>query len=751
MSKAKYPNRDALREANDVYLDAMYQFVSKCLDKVQSTTAGKLIEEKIEISDIAHLVRTYWYDSFEAHFDAIDPYYEARSAVGLIVEGRNRTSHPPWDLEPEFTRTQLFLIAEVLGKINKLDEQREVEAIRDKLFNDTAEQLVTIAVEDEKAKYEKSITKVEKRLAAEKENNEELSKQIVDNAAKLDEKTEELEKLSGRLVTAKLGKKESEKRLNSTSKQLEKVQAVHSACEKHITTISDQVTSTEAERDDYKERLETSSEELKEVNERLSITSGQLLAVKAERDVSEERLAATRRLLTTATIGSQEVRAIFPPFETDSTVRILDRRGKNKQDYLLNLLEQKQPAIIYVQSEEMVNLLLKRVVPEKANFIEKHGEQTSEAEEAEILEKLENRELIAVVSNTTFSALDSSHCIEHFVFCHLAPGIDEFFKLCQPAFTSAKNAYLHLIYESKQNIEDLTEKYPNEEALRKLYQKFKNLTSVEEKFFNSENLYSELCKDSELDMTKLGIETGFSIFRELGFLEQNEEGIRRLSTNPRKLEESKIYCRGEKLKEEIANSPAFQYEQSIEQIWEGILEKLGVDSEQILRERNIHETSSDVSGMDGDVQSSKQTEQDSRTPTTDNAGAQETSTPFDASQQHAYKVVDDTGGTLIKESDAEFYSPCGDTGNADDSDSAVQAEQSTEAVDSDSTVDDETVETSPTPKPVRANAKVTEEQVREIRARRKAGESYSKLAKEFGLTPTGIRNIALGNTWKHVK
>ncbi len=87
------------------------------------------------------------------------------------------------ELDPEFTRSQLFLIAEILGKIKSPDAQREVEDIRDKLFNDTAEQLeaVSKAVAAEKAKYKRSIAGVEKRLAASEESNKELSKQIVDN------------------------------------------------------------------------------------------------------------------------------------------------------------------------------------------------------------------------------------------------------------------------------------------------------------------------------------------------------------------------------------------------------------------------------------------------------------------------------------------------------------------------------------------------------------------------------------------
>ena len=606
MSRARYPNRDALREANDIYLDAIYPFVSKCLDKFQGTTAEELIkdalglashdniEEKIEISNIAHLVRTYWYDYFQDQFEAIDPHYEARSAIGLIVEGRNRVSHRPWDLDPEFTRTQLFLIAEVLGKINMSDAQREVEAIRDKLFNDTADQLVTMAVEGEKAKSEKSIAEVEKRLETVEASNKELLEQLNDNATKLGEKTEELEKLSGQLVGVKLSKRKNEKHLNSISKQLEKIQTAHSMCEERLT-------STEAERDNYKERLGTASRELEEAE--------------TEWQACWDSLTAMRKLFTIATIADQTVQDVYPPIETDSAVRILDRRGVDKKNYLLELLEQKQPTLIYVQSEEMVDLLLERVLPEKADLIEKHGEQTSEAEEAEILEKLENRELIAVVSNTTFSALDSSHCVEHFVFCHLVPSLDEFFKQCEPAFTSGKNAYLHLIYNTEQDIEGLnqwlTQKYPDAEALGRLYRELKELAGTNGNFIKPENVYDARIY-SKLGMAKLGIETGLAIFEELQFLEQNKDGVKFLP-DPEKqgLDESKIHCGGEELRRGIAEVQAFQLEQPIKNIWEEIQGKLDVDSEQILREDSIDEVYPGVSEIESDQQRTETVENDS--------------------------------------------------------------------------------------------------------------------------------------------
>ena len=246
MNTTEYRNRDALDKALHVYLEAMCSFVSRCLDEQSIRETLRLLSEddlreKMEVKDIAKLIRERWGWSFKEKFKIVDRdairYYDARSVTSLIVEGRNQVSHPPWDLNPEFTRAQLFLIAEVLGKINMSDAQREVETIRNDLFENTTQQLVEMAVEEEKAQHKKSIAEVEKRLAAEEESNKELLKQINDKDVKLGKNTKDLEKLSGQVVAAK----ENKKQLTSTSRQLKKVQAAHSKC-------AERLTSTEAER-----------------------------------------------------------------------------------------------------------------------------------------------------------------------------------------------------------------------------------------------------------------------------------------------------------------------------------------------------------------------------------------------------------------------------------------------------------------------------------------------------------------------
>ena len=637
------------------------------IDSVNDRRAGEIdrdlnesdrdIKSIIDIDDFPLLVNANWGDAFEG---PLNDDKDFRNQLWLIKTCRDQSwAHPPeGDAESEGTRAYLFLIADILRKIKKPDKQSEVEAIRDELFSDdTAERLEK--AEEENVEYKKSLAETEQRLAtAESEKNEYAEK----NAAlskQVDEKENQRKKLDKQLKRAKTQNDKYKKDIAGTKQRLEK---------------------SEAAQADYKNRLEVESKELKGTKAKLKETEERLAAAQAAEKGIAARLRAVQNLFTVATIGDQTIQEIYPSIETDSTVRILDRRGVEKKNYLLELLEQKQPTLIYVQSEERIDQLLTLVGLEKAGMIGRHDKQTSEAEEAVILEKLRNEELIAVVSDTTLSTLASSHSVEHFVFCHLAPDLDEFFERCQSAFASEKNAYLHFIYESKQDIKKIAEKFLDEEALRELYKKFRDCTPMDGNLVNPANLYDKLCKDRELKITELGIETSLSIFEELGFLKQNEGGIKRVSPPSTKtqLEKSGTYCRGEKLKKEIANSPAFQYEQSIEQIWEEILEKLGRDGEQILREVNTDEMYSSVSEMENDL-------------------------------------------------------------------------QPTETVENDSTVDGEDTETSHAPKPARANAKVTEEQVREIRSRSAADESNSELAKEFDISPTAVRNIVLRKTWKHVE
>ena len=580
-----WPNQEALNKALNIYRAAMRPFIISCLKQirgmdVESAVIDSLgyrraneierlliqsdrnIESAIDINDFPYIVNKNWDSAFDTLLNNDKAF---RNQLWLIVECRNADwAHPPdGDAEFESTRAHLFLIADVLGKIKKTEAKDGVEAIRDRLFHHTEERL----------------TEAEERLVALETENSEYKKSLEAAQAEGNDYKERFET--------------TEQELNAAKNQLKKVKAENTKYKKSLEAAEKGLETAQTERNDYKERFKTTEQELENTKAECQICEDNLKATSDRLEdavgawvTSMEGLTALRKLFTIAKIGNQTVQDIYPSIETDSTVRILDCRGvADKRNFLLDLLEQKQPTVIYVQSEEMADLLLERVIPEKADAIEKHSKQTSEAEEREILERLENREKIAVVSNTTFSTLASSHCVEHFVFCHLVPGLDEFFRQCEPVFASEKHAYLHLIYNSEQDIEGLAQKYLDREALEKLYLELRQLAGTDSNFIKTGSLHSTL------DMAKLGIETGLAIFQELQLLECNDEGIKFLPSSGKKLDASEIYRRGEQLKNGAADFQVFQFEQSIEQIWEALLKELNVDNEQILEASNVYEVS----------------------------------------------------------------------------------------------------------------------------------------------------------------
>ncbi len=642
LSTPKSPNKDdledALSKALRIYRNCMRPFIVRHLRKVPGekpegliaralsdqqadqfwTTLdkGDNIGSAIDFSYFPAIIQKNWLIEqnrqnygFNQQFDA-DMTFQSR--LWLIREGRNIGEHEDTKVDSEFVRTHLFLIGEILNKINELDRQNEVEKIRDDLFSDdTTERLAEGEerlknVEAENVEYKKSLLETQERLTDAESKNSKYEKDTAELSKQVDEKENRIKKLLKQQKEAKAQNEKSKKDVARVKKRLEKSEAVQT---------------------DYKQRLETTSQELKVIKkeartseENLKTTSNQLKEAVDEWMASVECLTATRKLFTAATIGSQEIQKIFPSFETDFTVRILDRRNTEKKNYLLGLLEQKQPTIIYVQSEEMVNKLLTLVGPEKAAAIGKRNAQTSTAEDAEILEKLGKGELTAIVSNTTFSTLIPSHCIEHFVFCHLVPSSDAFFDRCQPAFTSKKDTYLHLIYDSEQDMEGLVQKYPDREVLEQLYPELTKLAEANGNFIKIENLYRKL------NIAKLSIETGLAIFEDLQLLERNGNSIKLLPPAGKKLDESETYRKGEKLKKETENFQIFQHNHSIEQIWEKMLEALNVDSEQILRESSIHKMPLRVSETEGDYLNDSQTqsEQSTEVVETDSAVSQAT-------------------------------------------------------------------------------------------------------------------------------
>ena len=151
----KYPNREALRKAHDIYRDAMRSFIIRCLRKVQGERVEDLIQDAlsyeevehngnieaaIDINHFPHIIRKYWHRArgFSQQFNSNS---KIQSKTGVIADGRNLWAHPGVeDLDAERTRADLTYVAEVLGEIKNQDAKREVEDIRDRLFSQEEEE-----------------------------------------------------------------------------------------------------------------------------------------------------------------------------------------------------------------------------------------------------------------------------------------------------------------------------------------------------------------------------------------------------------------------------------------------------------------------------------------------------------------------------------------------------------------------------------------------------------------------------------
>ena len=603
MSTNDYPNRDALRKANDIYLDVMRSFIIHNLRQVKGEQVEHLIEDvlydnqvdqfrrmlsehddiesAVDFTYIPHIVKKYWDTIFGEKFEGD---LVSQSVLWLIRKGRNRCEHRTKDdLEIEFTRTHLFLISDILDVINRPDKKSEVDKIRDEFLSDEATRQISEIedqienIETEKKEYKGKLIKANKRI-------EELEKEQTEHEKRIGQ-LEEIEKekiqleerntkLSTELEETEGAWKLSEEHLKTKDKQLRDEIDAHNSLKEHISSLNEQIEVEKNEKDEYKKQLAEISREKADLLEQLS---------------------SNDNLLNILSIDNQTVKRIYPHLSTDSQVRVLDRRNTDKKSYLTNLLELKQPSIIYVDSEEKVNIFLTHIAGKKAASIGIHYGYISETEEAEMLEKLENGDFIAIVSNAPFSTIPEQHCIENFVFCHPILDIDDFYKQCQPAFVPIQKAYLHFIYDTMQDFqvykEDLVRKYPDEDTLREFYKEIRALIKS-----NGECVNHKLLSD-ELDIKNGNIETGIAIFHELGLIEKTEDNIKLIENSDRKeLDASRIYSEGEKLRAKV-NSETYQFGMGpIESIWEKIVENIGIENNQIIREQNddVYETKNET-------------------------------------------------------------------------------------------------------------------------------------------------------------
>ncbi|MYC76204.1 single-stranded-DNA-specific exonuclease RecJ [Candidatus Poribacteria bacterium] len=272
---------------------------------------------------------------------------------------------------------------------------------------------------------------------------------------------------------------------------------------------------------------------------------------------------------------------VFPKLSDESSVKLVDKRNVNKKNYLLNLLAREQSCIIYVRDEEMLDLLLTKLLPESIEGIARHTEATSAAEETALLKELETGELRTIASSSTFSGLGAFPFVEHVVFCHLAPSQDLFFRRCAPAFATDTTSYLHLIYNQTDETEMhnwISEKYPAGDELRRLYGSIRAVIQS-----NGTDGYPEAKILSDGVGSLSTVQTGLTIFEELQFIERHGQSdsrfVKLLSGQKSDLSRSPTYLKGEWIKQTSPSFIEFQLKENIESMWERIAHECQIFNE----------------------------------------------------------------------------------------------------------------------------------------------------------------------------
>ncbi len=145
------PNRDCLREAVDVYRDAMRPFIIRELKKQRGMKPEEVIRQSLPPAKQDQFVKSLSQHGLESAIDVNDfPAVVQRnrdafrtcydrnpaflSKLWDVVEGRNLVAHPgDHDLEKEWVRTRLSIIIEALEIVGAV-QKAEVEKIRDRLL-----------------------------------------------------------------------------------------------------------------------------------------------------------------------------------------------------------------------------------------------------------------------------------------------------------------------------------------------------------------------------------------------------------------------------------------------------------------------------------------------------------------------------------------------------------------------------------------------------------------------------------------
>ena len=259
---------------------------------------------------------------------------------------------------------------------------------------------------------------------------------------------------------------------------------------------------------------------------------------------------------------------VFPPMNTQSHVKIVDRRNhQDKIEYLRQLLTHGTKTLLYVRDDAILERL-QDIIAQKCGQIPLGllNAETSSEERQEILGKLEGGQLATVA---TAERLCDMPYVKHLVFCHPVHTLNDFLERCKPAFETEELTYIHLIFGDKDiqiMLDTLSQKYPKRDTLGTLYKIVRKIAKENGSIVDMEKILAQASDESIKEQT---IEGGFAVFKELELLKE-ENGQIHLLLEPeskRGLSESEFFLKGEYLKQTAVAFSDFLMKKTAEEIF----------------------------------------------------------------------------------------------------------------------------------------------------------------------------------------
>ena len=140
-------------------------------------------------------------------------------------------------------------------------------------------------------------------------------------------------------------------------------------------------------------------------------------------------------------------RKIYPPLNVESPARIVDQRCvDDKTKYISQILDQDEPALIYVRNDKAIDQLLGLMQSSGKQLVGKCEVGTPNDKKQILAEMLAEDKIKAIISAETINFLPK---VQHIVLCHPFSIPDLFFDRCKSAFNGDYTTDLHLIYHDR--------------------------------------------------------------------------------------------------------------------------------------------------------------------------------------------------------------------------------------------------------------------------------------------------------------